>query len=121
MPALIVHGGAGNIDAARLRARRAEAGTVFAEQVVGGAVIGLAAVAEASGNRTERHRCAQRHVADAVKQIEEAERDCYCPVEVALLPGAKRSPQRDAPAATLKAISGFVADVLRLNEWGQAA
>jgi pimeloyl-ACP methyl ester carboxylesterase len=56
-----------------------------------------------------------------VKQIEEAERDCYCPVEVALLPGAKHSPQRDAPVATLKAISGFVADVLRLNEWEQAA
>jgi len=56
-----------------------------------------------------------------VKQIEEAERDCYCPVEVALLPGAKHSPQRDAPTATLKAIAGFVADVLRLNEWEQAA
>ncbi len=31
-----------------------------------------------------------------VKQIEAATRECYCPVEVALLPGAKHSPQREA-------------------------
>ena len=47
-----------------------------------------------------------------VKQIEVANRECYCPVEVALLPGAKHSPQRDAPEATLQAISEFVARVL---------
>jgi pimeloyl-ACP methyl ester carboxylesterase len=46
-----------------------------------------------------------------VKQIEAAERECYCPVEVALLPGAKHSPQRDQPEATLKAIADFVARV----------
>jgi pimeloyl-ACP methyl ester carboxylesterase len=56
-----------------------------------------------------------------VAQIEAAERDCYCPVEVALLPGAKHSPHRDALEATLKAISGFVADVLRANQWERAA
>jgi pimeloyl-ACP methyl ester carboxylesterase len=56
-----------------------------------------------------------------VKQIEVAERDCYCPVEVALLKGARHSPHRDAPDATLTTISDFVADVLRLNEWEQAA
>jgi pimeloyl-ACP methyl ester carboxylesterase len=48
-----------------------------------------------------------------LKQIEVAQRDCYCPVEVALLPGAKHSPQRDAPAQTLKAISDFANHVLR--------
>ena len=53
-----------------------------------------------------------------VKQIEEAQRDCYSPVEVALLPGAGHSPQNDAPEATLGAISNFTADVLRANEWG---
>ncbi|MDI3469195.1 MAG: benzoate degradation ring-cleavage hydrolase [Pseudolabrys sp.] len=47
-----------------------------------------------------------------VKQIEVAERDCYCPVEVALLPGAKHSPQREAPELTLETISGFVNRVL---------
>jgi pimeloyl-ACP methyl ester carboxylesterase len=47
-----------------------------------------------------------------VKQIEVAERDCYCPVEVALLPGAKHSPQREEPERTLGTISGFVNRVL---------
>jgi pimeloyl-ACP methyl ester carboxylesterase len=47
-----------------------------------------------------------------VAQIEAAERDCYCPVEVALLPGAKHSPQREAPEETLKIVSGFVNHVL---------
>ncbi|MDO9413457.1 MAG: alpha/beta hydrolase [Pseudolabrys sp.] len=44
-----------------------------------------------------------------VAQIEATERECYCPVEVALLPGVKHSPQRDAPEATLKAITEFTA------------
>ena len=47
-----------------------------------------------------------------VKQIEAANQECYCPVEVALLPGARHSPQRNAPEATLQAISEFVARVL---------
>ena len=34
-----------------------------------------------------------------IKQIEMAQQECYCPVEVALLPGARHSPQRDAPAS----------------------
>ena len=42
-----------------------------------------------------------------VRQIEVAERECYCPVEVALLPGAKHSPQREATEATLKAVAEF--------------
>jgi len=56
-----------------------------------------------------------------VKQIETAERECYCPVEVALLASAKHSPQREAPEATLRAISDFVANVRRINEWARAA
>jgi pimeloyl-ACP methyl ester carboxylesterase len=47
-----------------------------------------------------------------VKQIEAAERDCYCPVEVALLSGAKHSPHREAPAVTLKTIAEFVTHLL---------
>ncbi len=47
-----------------------------------------------------------------VKQIEVVQQECYCPVEVALLPGARHSPQREAPEATLKSISGFVARVI---------
>jgi pimeloyl-ACP methyl ester carboxylesterase len=56
-----------------------------------------------------------------VKQIEVAEQECYCPVEVALLPGARHSPQREAPEPTLKAISDFVARTLRANKWVKAA
>jgi len=56
-----------------------------------------------------------------VKQIEAAERECYCPVEVALLKGAKHSPQREAPEPTLAAITDFVANVVRMNEWARAA
>ena len=48
-----------------------------------------------------------------VAQIEAAERECYCPVDVALLPGARHSPQREAPEVTLKTISDFVARVLQ--------
>src|SRR5665213_300943 len=47
-----------------------------------------------------------------VKQIEMAEQECYCPVEVALLSGVKHSPQREAGEATLKVISEFVRRVL---------
>ncbi len=47
-----------------------------------------------------------------VRQIETAERECYCPVEVALLPGARHSPYREAAEVTLKAVSDFVARIL---------
>lgn len=56
-----------------------------------------------------------------VKQIEAAERGCYCPVEVALLQGARHAPQREAPQDTLSAIADFVASVERVNEWARAA
>jgi pimeloyl-ACP methyl ester carboxylesterase len=56
-----------------------------------------------------------------VKQIEAAERECYCPVEVALLKGARHSPQREMPGATLKAISEFVGRVVAANDWAVAA
>ncbi|HMF25125.1 MAG TPA: alpha/beta hydrolase [Pseudolabrys sp.] len=55
------------------------------------------------------------------KQIEAAQQECYCPVEIALLPGARHSPQRDAPEATLKAISEFVGRALQANEWVKTA
>ncbi|HEX3859793.1 MAG TPA: alpha/beta hydrolase [Pseudolabrys sp.] len=48
-----------------------------------------------------------------VRQIEAAEQECYCPVDVALLPKARHSPQRDAPEAVLKAVSEFTGRVLR--------
>jgi pimeloyl-ACP methyl ester carboxylesterase len=52
-----------------------------------------------------------------VKQIEAAQRECYCPVEVALLPGAKHNPPREAPEATLDVVSEFVTRASRANDW----
>ena len=56
-----------------------------------------------------------------LKQIEAAERECYCPVEVAMMAGARHTPQRETPDQALTAMSAFVARVLRANEWGNAA
>jgi pimeloyl-ACP methyl ester carboxylesterase len=56
-----------------------------------------------------------------VKQLEAAERECYCPVEVALLAGARHAPQREAPAETLRAVTDFIANVARMNGWARAA
>src|SRR5262249_33439804 len=37
-----------------------------------------------------------------VRQIEVAKEECYCPVEVALLPDTRHAPYYETPAATLK-------------------
>jgi pimeloyl-ACP methyl ester carboxylesterase len=47
-----------------------------------------------------------------IRQIEIAEDECYCPVEVAML-DAKHSPQREAAAETLQSISEFCTRILR--------
>ena len=47
-----------------------------------------------------------------VAQIEAAQRDCYCPVDVELLSGARHVPQREAPEKTLNLISDYVNRVL---------
>ena len=39
-----------------------------------------------------------------VRQIEIAQEECYCPVDVALLPGVKHQPHREAPEVTLKLV-----------------
>jgi pimeloyl-ACP methyl ester carboxylesterase len=53
-----------------------------------------------------------------IKQIEAAERECYCPVEVALLPGVRHSPHREAPDVLLKTASEFANRLLRDHEEG---
>lgn len=52
------------------------------------------------------------------RQIEIAQEECYCPVEVVLLPGARHSPHRDAPDATLKAVADFANRLLRDHREG---
>ena len=56
-----------------------------------------------------------------VKQIEAAQAECYCPVEIALLSGARHAPQREAPDATLTVISDFISRVANANNWRSAA
>ena len=53
-----------------------------------------------------------------VKQIEIAQEECYCPVDVALLPGVKHTPFREGPEATMKAVTEFTDRVL--NGSGEA-
>ena len=42
-----------------------------------------------------------------LRQIEVAQQECYCPVEVALLPDTRHAPYRESPKATLRAIAEF--------------
>lgn len=53
-----------------------------------------------------------------VRQIEIAQEECYCPVEVALLDGAAHAPHREAPEATLAAVSDFVDRIARNERSG---
>lgn len=55
-----------------------------------------------------------------VRQIEIAREECYCPVEALLLPGVQHIPHREAPEATLNAITGFATRLLGQRE-GAAA
>ncbi len=48
-----------------------------------------------------------------LRQIEIAQDECYCPVDVTVLDDAGHSPHREAPEATLDVISDFANAVLR--------
>lgn len=56
-----------------------------------------------------------------VRQIEVAQQECYCPVEVTLLPQAGHAPQTEAPAATLSAVVQFTERLLRDHHEGDLA
>jgi pimeloyl-ACP methyl ester carboxylesterase len=51
-----------------------------------------------------------------IRQIEIAQQECYCPVDVTVIPGAGHSPHREAPGATLNAISEFASRILHTHE-----
>jgi pimeloyl-ACP methyl ester carboxylesterase len=55
------------------------------------------------------------------RQIEVAQEECYCPVDVALLPGARHAPHREAPEATLEIVSEFANRLLRDHHEGEMA
>jgi pimeloyl-ACP methyl ester carboxylesterase len=48
-----------------------------------------------------------------LRQIEVAQAECYCPVDVAIIDGAAHSPHREAAAVTLDAIAEYVNRILR--------
>jgi len=52
------------------------------------------------------------------RQLEAAERECFCPVETAVLPGVRHDPPREAPERTLSIVTGFINRLLR--EHGEA-
>ena len=51
-----------------------------------------------------------------IRQVEIAQEECYCPVDVTIIAGAGHQPHRETPAATLDAISDFANAVLRTHE-----
>jgi pimeloyl-ACP methyl ester carboxylesterase len=53
-----------------------------------------------------------------LRQIEIAEQECYCPVDVTIVPDAAHSPHREAPQVTLKAIADFANRVLLMHGEG---
>jgi pimeloyl-ACP methyl ester carboxylesterase len=50
-----------------------------------------------------------------IRQIEIAQEECYCPVDVTVIPGAGHQPHREAPGATLDAISEFAKRILQTH------
>jgi pimeloyl-ACP methyl ester carboxylesterase len=57
-----------------------------------------------------------------MRQVEIAQAECYCPVDVTIIPGAGHSPHREAPGPTLRAVTDFAMAALRNDgEQGQAA
>jgi pimeloyl-ACP methyl ester carboxylesterase len=53
-----------------------------------------------------------------IRHAETAERECYCPVEVVRLPGARHAPHREAPEALLKVAGDFANRLLRDHNEG---
>ena len=53
-----------------------------------------------------------------IRQVEIAQEECYCPVEVLALPDAKHVPHREAPEATLNAVADFVKRALEAQQGG---
>jgi pimeloyl-ACP methyl ester carboxylesterase len=51
-----------------------------------------------------------------IRQIEIAREECYCPVDVTIIPGAGHSPHREAPGATLETIAEFAGRILHVHE-----
>ncbi|WP_456841399.1 alpha/beta fold hydrolase [Bradyrhizobium sp. USDA 4486] len=56
-----------------------------------------------------------------LRQVQIAQQECYCPVDVTIIPGAGHSPHREALVPTLDAIEQFAKAALRDDRGLQAA
>jgi pimeloyl-ACP methyl ester carboxylesterase len=58
-----------------------------------------------------------------MRQVEIARGECYCPVDVTIIPGAGHSPHREAAEIALQSVADFTTRIFRLHEgWkGRAA
>lgn len=56
-----------------------------------------------------------------LRQIEIAQEECYCPVDVEILAGAAHSPHREAPEATLAVVADFANRILTSHGEGKLA
>jgi pimeloyl-ACP methyl ester carboxylesterase len=54
-----------------------------------------------------------------MRQVEIAQEECYCPVDVTVIPGAGHQAHREAPEATLDAIQEFANAVLHVHDGSQ--
>ena len=54
-----------------------------------------------------------------LRQVDAAQQECFCPVEAAILPGARHSPHRDVPELTLRTVAGFINRLLRDHHEGE--
>ena len=53
------------------------------------------------------------------RQIEVAQEECYCPVDVAVLPGVQHAPHREAPDALSRVVADFANHLLRDHQEGE--
>jgi pimeloyl-ACP methyl ester carboxylesterase len=56
-----------------------------------------------------------------MRQIEIAREECYCPVDVTIVPAAGHSPHREAPEMTLNSVADFAKRILYLHEGQKGA
>jgi len=54
-----------------------------------------------------------------LKQVEAAQQECFCPVEVAVLPGIHHAPHREASELTLTTVADFINRLLRDHHEGE--
>jgi pimeloyl-ACP methyl ester carboxylesterase len=54
-----------------------------------------------------------------LRQIEIAEAECYCPVDVTVLPGVGHAPHREAPDAALRIVAEFANRILKVHGEGE--